>query len=178
MKVKRESEVAQSYLTLCNPMDCSLPGSSIHGIFQARVLEWGAISFSNSSLSRDWTQAPALGAQSLCHWTVREVPHLPFVESLTSCMHAKTPQSCLTLVNTMDCSPQISSVQGFSKQEYWSGLPFPSPRDLPNPEIEPTSLTSPAFQVDSLPLVPPGKPFYLLRNNFSPWVFFSYLINS
>ena len=44
MKVKSESEVAQSYLTLSNPMDCSLPGSSIHGIFQARVLEWGAIS--------------------------------------------------------------------------------------------------------------------------------------
>ena len=46
MKVKSESEVIQSYLTLSNPMDCSLPGSSIHGIFQARVLEWGAIAFS------------------------------------------------------------------------------------------------------------------------------------
>ena len=46
MKVKSESEVAQSYLTLSDPMDCSLPGSSIHGIFQARVLEWGAIAFS------------------------------------------------------------------------------------------------------------------------------------
>ena len=47
MKVKSESEVAQSCPTLCNPMDCSLPGSSIHGIFQARVLEWVAIAFSN-----------------------------------------------------------------------------------------------------------------------------------
>ena len=46
MKVKSESEVAQSCLTLSDPMDCSLPGSSIHGIFQARVLEWGAIAFS------------------------------------------------------------------------------------------------------------------------------------
>ena len=46
MKVKSESEVAQSSLTLSIPMDCSLPGSSIHGIFQARVLEWGAIAFS------------------------------------------------------------------------------------------------------------------------------------
>ena len=46
MKVKSESEVAQSCLTLCDPMDCSLLGSSIHGIFQARVLEWGAIAFS------------------------------------------------------------------------------------------------------------------------------------
>ena len=46
MKVKSESEVAQSCPTLSYPMDCSLPSSSIHGIFQARVLEWGAIAFS------------------------------------------------------------------------------------------------------------------------------------
>ena len=46
MKVKSESEVAQSCLTLSDPMDCSLAGSSVHGIFQARVLEWGAIAFS------------------------------------------------------------------------------------------------------------------------------------
>ena len=45
MKVKSESEVAQSCPTLRHPMDCSLPGSSVHGIFQARVLEWGAIAF-------------------------------------------------------------------------------------------------------------------------------------
>ena len=43
MEVKSESEVAQSCLTLSNPRDCSLPGSSVHGIFQARVLEWGAM---------------------------------------------------------------------------------------------------------------------------------------
>ena len=46
MKVKSESEVAQSCPTRSDPMDCSLPGSSIHGIFQTRVLEWGAIAFS------------------------------------------------------------------------------------------------------------------------------------
>ena len=51
MKVKSESEVTQSCPTLSDPMDCSLPGSSIHGIFQARVLEWGAISF---SIQCDW----------------------------------------------------------------------------------------------------------------------------
>ena len=47
MKVKSESEVARSCPTLRDPVDCSLPGSSIHGIFQARVLEWGAIAFSD-----------------------------------------------------------------------------------------------------------------------------------
>ena len=47
MKVKNESEVVQSCLTRSDSMDCSLPGSSIHGIFQARVLEWGATAFSD-----------------------------------------------------------------------------------------------------------------------------------
>ena len=48
-KRKKESEVAQSCLTVCNPMDCGLPRSSVYGIFQARVLEWVAISFSRGS---------------------------------------------------------------------------------------------------------------------------------
>ena len=51
MKVKSESEVAQSCPTLGNPMDCNLPGSSVHGIFQARVLEWGAIAFSEHKIN-------------------------------------------------------------------------------------------------------------------------------
>ena len=50
MKVKSESEVAQSCPTPSDPMDCSLPGSSIHGIFQARLLEWGAVAFSHDVL--------------------------------------------------------------------------------------------------------------------------------
>jgi len=52
MKVKSESKITQSCMTLRDPMDCSLPGSSAHGIFQARVLEWGAIAFSNYDLRR------------------------------------------------------------------------------------------------------------------------------
>ena len=51
MKVKSESQVTQSYLTLSDPMDCSLPGFSVHRIFQAKVLEWGAIAFSEISIS-------------------------------------------------------------------------------------------------------------------------------
>ena len=70
MKVKRESEVAQSCLTLSDPMDCSLPGSSIHGIFQARVLEWGAIAFSNCGkrglFSSCSAQASYYGGFSCC----------------------------------------------------------------------------------------------------------------
>ena len=52
--VKSESEVTQSRPTFSDPMDCSLPGSSVHGIFQARVLEWGAIAFSIIRPSQDW----------------------------------------------------------------------------------------------------------------------------
>ena len=59
MKVKSESEVAQSCLNLSDPMDCSLPGSSVHGIFQARVLEWGAIAFSPEGLGPLYSR-PAL----------------------------------------------------------------------------------------------------------------------
>ena len=53
--LESESEVIQLCLTLWDPMDCSLPGSSIHGIFQARILEWVTISFSRSSRPRVWT---------------------------------------------------------------------------------------------------------------------------
>ena len=53
MKMKSESEVAQSYPTLCDPVDCSPLGSSVHGILQARVLEWGAISFSTIGVTWD-----------------------------------------------------------------------------------------------------------------------------
>ena len=65
-------------------------------------------------------------------------------------------QSCPTLCDPMDCSPPGSSVMEFSRQEYWSGLPFPSPGVLPNPEIEPGF---PALQADSLMSESPGKPY-------------------
>ena len=76
------SEVAQSCPTLCDPMDCRLPGSSIHGIFQARVLEWVAISFSRgSSQPRDQTQVSSTGDRRFTVWATREalstqVPHV------------------------------------------------------------------------------------------------------
>ena len=65
--------VAQSCLTLCNPMDCSLPGSSVHGISQTSRLEWVAISFSSrSSRPRDWTHISCIGKWILYHWANRE----------------------------------------------------------------------------------------------------------
>ena len=68
-----KSEVAQSCLTLCNPMGCSIPGSTIHGIFQARVLEWVAISFSRrSSRPRDWTWISRIAGRCFTVWVTRE----------------------------------------------------------------------------------------------------------
>ena len=58
---------------------------------------------------------------------------------------AKSLQSCSTLCEPVDCSPQGSSVHGFSRQEYWSGLPFPPPGYLPDPGMEPASLMSSAL---------------------------------
>ena len=91
-----ESEVAQSCLTLCYPMDCSLPGPFNHGIFQAGILEWVAMSFSACAAA-----AAASAAKSL--------------------------QSYPTLCDPIDSSPPGSPSLGFSRQEHWSGLPFPSP---------------------------------------------------
>ena len=60
-------------------------------------------------------------------------------------MCAKSLQSCPTLCDPMDCSPPGSSVHGLLQTKYWSGLPCPPPGDLPNPGIEPMSLTAPPF---------------------------------
>ena len=97
MKVKNESEVAQSCPTLSDPMDFSLPGSPIHGILQARVLEWGAIAFSRMTLGvckgRIRTQDPRpLSIYSCVHrftgcgevhgpfWVARTVKNLPAMQ--------------------------------------------------------------------------------------------------
>ena len=80
--------------TLCNPMDCSPPGSSIHGILQARTLEWVAVSFSNA-----WK------------WKVK-------VKSLSRVRLLATPWTA---------AHQAPPSMGFSRQEYWSGVPLPSP---------------------------------------------------
>ena len=71
------SEVAQSCPTFCDHMDCSLPGSAIYGIFQARVLEWVAISFSRgSSQPRDWTQVSCIVGRRFTIWATREAYRL------------------------------------------------------------------------------------------------------
>ena len=77
------SEVAQSCLTLCDPMDCSLLGSSVHGIFQARILEWVAISFSRgTSRPRDWTWVSHIVGRCFTVWAIREALQCIYIEYL------------------------------------------------------------------------------------------------
>ena len=73
-------------------------------------------------------------------------------------MHAKSLQSCPTLCDLMDCSSAGSLSMGFPKQEYWNGLPFPSPGDFPDSGMEPASSMSPALQADSSQLNHGGSP--------------------
>ena len=80
MKMKSESEVAQSCPTLSDPMDCSLLGSSIHGIFQARVLEWGAITFSVVYPNGIYNET----MESSCYWKVSFLPIVLSAVHLTS----------------------------------------------------------------------------------------------
>ena len=136
MKVKSESEVPQSCLTLSDPMDCSLPGSSIHGIFQARVLEWVAIAFSKRMLTS------AL-----------------FTYSKTGCCCCSVSKLCPTLCDHVDCSSPGSSVHGDSPGKntrvgchtLLQGI-FPTQGSNPH-------LFSLYRQTGSLPLVPPGKEY-------------------
>ena len=147
---ERESEFPQLCLTLCDPMDCSLPGSFIHGIFQARVLEWDAIAFSKQSsevAKKSQTQVcltpkpfwKILGfLDFLIKFWINRMAIILFFSffdhgtckyfwaTSSKCIHVYWLSWFLLCLMT-------------ALQEYWSGLPFPSPGDLPDPGIEPGS---------------------------------------
>ena len=121
MEVKSESEVTQSCLTLSDPMDHSLPGPSGHGIFQARVLEWGAIGFSSVQFSCSVMSDSLLphGLQPTRHphpWDSPGKNTGVGCHFLLQCMKVKSEsevaQSCPTLSDPMDCSLPGSSIHG------------------------------------------------------------------
>ena len=86
-------------------------------------------------------------------------------------MHAKLLQLCPTLCDPWIIAHQDPLSMGFSKQEYWSGLPCSPPGDLPDPGVEPMSLTFLHWQVGSLPLAPLGKPKLRCgQYHFSSWL--------
>ena len=138
----------------CDLMDCSLPGSSVHRILEARILEWVAISFSSDPGITP--RSPALQADSLACELQGKPPYNPSYLAVTIFhrighnLATKPPPSyfnmkvkvlatqlCPALVTSWTVACQAPASMGFSRQEYWSGLPFPSPGDLPNPGIKP-----------------------------------------
>ena len=136
--------IAQSCLTLCNSMDYTA-----HGILQARILELAFPFPRGSSQPRDWTQvSPTAGR----FFTDSEPQGKP---KSTGVGESEVTQSCPTLCDPWTVAHQAPLSTGFARQEYWSGLPFPSPGDLPDPGIEPRS---PTLQADALTSAPPGKP--------------------
>ena len=118
MKVK--VLVIKSCPTLCDPMDCRPPGSSVHGVLQARMMEWVAISFSRGSFQpKDQTRVSCITGKFFTIWATRE------------------------------------------SLEYWSGLPCPSPEDLPKPGIEARSPHAGGLRWCHVVMGRPG---------FDPWV--------
>ena len=135
------------------------------------ILEWVAYPFSQgASQSRNWTRVSCTAAGLFTDWAIREAPPpLGLWKPQMAAELAKAPPgwkwkwkvkvksfSCAWLLTTPSTGTyQAPQSMGFSRQEYWSGLPFPTPRDLPNPGIKPES---PALQTDTLPSEPIGKP--------------------
>ena len=163
-------EVAQSCPTLCNPIDCSLPGSSVHGIFQARVLEWVAISFSRgSSQPRDRTQVSYIVGRRFTVWatSVRWGKCRGSLWGLRwslqcSAVFLLLVYVCACMLNhvwlfvipwTIACQAPLS--MGFSRQEYWSGFSCPPPWDLSRSGLA-SALAGRFFITE-----PPGKPSIL-----------------
>ena len=141
MKVKSESEVAQPCPTLHHPMDCSLPGSAVHGIVQARVLEWGAIPFSVILLAAAAAAKSLQSCLTLCDpidgcppgshpWDSPGKNTGVGCRFLLQCMKVKSEsevaQSCPTLHNPMDCSLPGSAVHGIFQARVleWIAIAF------------------------------------------------------
>ena len=147
---------AQSSPILWDSMDYSPPGSSVQGIFQERILEQVAVSFSRgSSWPRDQTWVPESSAMAGGFFT-SVPPRKPRGEmewdklgdrdwriytEKEKTVKVKSLSPVRLFATPWTVAHQAPPSMGFSRQEYWSGLPFPSPEDLPNPEIEPGSPT-------------------------------------
>ena len=126
------NEVAQSCPTLRDPMDCSLPGSSIHGIFQAKVLEWAAIAAAKSPESCPTLCDPIDGSPPGCPVPgILQARTLEWVAiSFSNAWKWKVKVKLLSCVQLL-AAPWTIAYQaplsmGFSRQEYWSGVPLPS----------------------------------------------------
>jgi len=131
----------QSCPTLCDPVDCSLPDSSVHRILQAKILEWVAISFSRgSSKPRDQTHISMFPALAGRFFTTSATEYyinnrILVILSLLSDTYVCTQslQSCPTLCDTMDCSPPGSSVHGILQARILQWVAMPTSRGSSQP---------------------------------------------
>ena len=104
---EKKSEVAQSCPALCDPMDCSPPGSSVHGIFQAIVLEWIAISFSRgSSWPRDQTQVSRIIDRCFTIWATREVTSWEMLDWMKHKLESRLPGE-ISITSDMQMTPPL-----------------------------------------------------------------------
>ena len=118
----KESEVTQSCLTLWESVDYSVPASSIHGIFQARILEWVAISFSRgSSWPRDQTQVCRITGRLFIIWDTREVPKL-YLFNVYNLMSLKTTLPFMTITKIYSRNVNCFSVAIWEQSEFPSEL--------------------------------------------------------
>ena len=165
-----------SRVRLCATTDGSPLGSCVPGILQARIVEWVAISFSNAwkwkvkvkllscawLLATPWTAAyqspPSMGFSRQEYWSGVPLPSPRWYQCCWSMERKKVKVkllSCVRLFATpWTVAHQAPLSMGFSRQGYWSGLPFPSPGDFLYPGMEPGSL---ALQADALPSEPSRK---------------------
>ena len=133
--VKNASEVTQSCLTLRDPMDCSLKGSSVHGIFQARVLEWGAIAFSDVAIRHDkhWLGSTrykmvedSISSEPWASLHISMLNNTPTNAMIVLTAKLLVTQLCPTLCDPMDCSLPGSSVHEILQARIleWAAIPF------------------------------------------------------
>ena len=143
--------ITQSCLTLCDPMDCIA--------YQVPL----SVEFSRPEY---WSGLPFPSPGDLCNPGIK--PRSPALQADSLLLAPLgSPEQCLCVcvshsvvsdsLRPLDCSPPGSSVHGIFRQEYWTGLPFPSSGDLPDPGIKPTSLVSPGMAGESFTTAPPGK---------------------
>ena len=139
-------------------MDSRLSGPSVHGVLKARILKWFAIPVELFQILKDdalkvlYSICQQFGKLSTGHRPGKGQFSFQFQRKVKSLSHVWLFVTPWTLAH------QASSSMGFSRQVYWSGLPFPTPGDFPNPQIKPLSLLSSSLAGRFFTTVPSGKP--------------------
>ena len=135
-----DMKVAQLCPTLCDPMDCSPPGSSVHAILQAKILERVAIAFPRGSFPpRDWTWVSCIAGRFFTVWATREAHPcqwwawsvaISFSNAWKWKVKVKSLSHVQILATPWTAAYQAPPSMGFPRQEYWRGVPLPSPQSF------------------------------------------------